>query len=258
MFKDVIIEVSRGKIVFTCGACKETGTFDIKQVRAITGGNVIKPCPLCKAMIAFNRPYVSGMIRGLLSGNPALENPFSSKEAEELPKTVEVEKTPVKVVEKTPVEVADDVTNLPTSETTASTKEHIPGRDTILVVDFENTFIEDVRIVFTGIANVESHGASLGAVKFIKDGITKNAKLILMDGFLGDGTCFDVLERLKDNEQASAIPVIIVSTTKENEKMLKESVSEYPQVKFIIPKEDLMKKLIGISSILTKQKGGAG
>ncbi len=250
MFKDVIIEVSGGKIVFTCGACKETGTFDIEKVRAITGGNVIKPCPLCKAMIVFNRPYVSGMIRGLLSGNPALENPFSSEEADELPKTVEVEEAPAEVVE--------GVVPTPVPEATAPTEEHIPEGDTILVLDFENSFIEDVRVVFTGIANVDSHGASLGAVKFIKDGMKNNAKLILMDVFLGDGTCFDVLERLKDNEDASAIPVIIVSTTKDDEKMIKGSVAAYPQVKFIIPKGDLMKKLIGLSSILTKKKGEEG
>ena len=250
MFKDVIIEVSGGKIVFTCGACKKTGTFDIEKVRAITGGNVIKPCPLCKAMIAFNRPYVSGMIRGLLSGNPDLENPFQYEEEAEIPKTVEAEEAPAEVVE----EVAPN----PAPEAATPKDEQIPEGDTILVLDFENTFIEDVRVVFTGIANIDSHGASLGAVKFIKDGMKNRAKLILMDVFLGDGTCFDVLERLKDNKQASAIPVIIVSTTKEDEKMIKGSVAAYPQVKFIIPKEDLMKKLINISRILTKQKGGAG
>ena len=250
MFKDVIIEVSGGKIVFTCGSCKETGTFDLKQVREITGDNVIKPCPKCKAMIAFNRPYVSGMIKELRAENPALDNPFSSEEAEDIPKTVKVEETPAEVVE--------DVATAPEPEATAPTNEHIPDGDTILVLDFEDTFIEDVKVVFAGIANIESHGASLGAVKFIKDGMMKNAKLILMDVFLGDGTCFDVLDRLKDSEQASAIPVIIVSTTKDDEKMVKGVVPAYPQVKFVIQKEDLMKKLIGISSILTKQKGGAG
>lgn len=250
MFKDVIIEVSDGKIVFTCGACKETGTFDIEMVRMITGGNVIKPCPQCKEMIAFNKSHVSGMIRGLMAENPALENPFSSEDAEGIPKTVEVEKASVEVV--------DEVVATPATKTPVLTKEHIPEGDTILVVDYENTFIEDVRVVFSGIANVESHGASLGAVKFIKEGIEKKAKLILMDVFLGDGTCFDVLDRLMDSEQASAIPVIIVSTTKDDEKMVKGCMSAYPQVKFVIQKGDLMKKLIGLSSILTKQKGGTG
>ncbi|MBN1574355.1 MAG: hypothetical protein JW984_14240 [Deltaproteobacteria bacterium] len=233
MFKDVIIEVIGGEIVFTCGACKRPGSFDTEMVRAITGSNVVKPCPLCKAMITFNRKVVLDEIERLMSRDPSLENPLIVDDLEYPEEESAVEATDEKPAPKT----ADG--------------EEIQGGEAILVLDFEDSFINDVKVVFAGIANVKSHGASLGAVKFIKDDM-ENAKLILMDVFLGDGTCFDVLERLKDNKQASSIPVILVSTTEDDEKMIKKTVSGYPQVKFVIQKENLMKKLINISTILRK------
>ena len=233
MFKDVIIEVIGGEIVFTCGACKKPGSFDTEMVRAITGSNVVKPCPLCKGMITFNRKAMLDEIDRLMSRDPSLENPLIVNDL------------------AYPEEESGAVTTDKKSDPESAEEEEIPGGDAILVLDFEDSFISDVKVVFDGIANVKSHGASLGAVKFIKDDM-ENAKLILMDVFLGDGTCFDVLERLKDNERASSIPVILVSTTEDDEKMIKKTVSGYPQVKFVIQKENLMKKLINISAILRK------
>ncbi len=232
MFKDVIIEVIGGEIVFTCGACKKPGSFDTEMVKAITGSNVVKPCPLCKGMITFNRKAMLDEIDRLMSRDPSLENPLVVDDLQY------------------PEEESGAVTtdNNPEPETA---DEEIPGGDAILVLDFEDSFINDVKVVFDGIANVKSHSESLGAVRFIKMSI-ENAKLILMDVFLGDGTCFDVLERLRDNQKASSIPVILVSTTKDDEKMIKKTVSSYPQVKFVIQKQDLMKKLINISAILRK------
>lgn len=230
MFQDVIIEVRGGRIVFSCGACKEREVFEPEIVREITGSNVVKPCPLCKSMNTFNRKIMTDEIDKLIERDPTLDNPL-------IPDDLEYPDEPAAEPKK------EEAKEVP--------EDYIPGGDTILVLDYEATFINDVKVVFAGIANVEAHAESLGAVRFIK-GSMVNAKLILMDVFLGDGTCFDVLERLKDNGQASSIPVILVSTTKDDEKMVKKSVSAYPQVKFVIQKQDLMKKLINIAAMLRK------
>ena len=121
-----------------------------------------------------------------------------------------------------------------------------------MVIDNNGSMRDDIAIIFSEIARVKEHGASLGAVRFIREWIDA-ANLIIMEVFLGDGTCFDVLERMKGDEALSKIPVIVVSTSKEDEPIIKRELSSYPQVKFVIYKHELMKKLISLSSLLEKK-----
>lgn len=230
MIQDVVIEVRGKRVVFSCPACHSPDIFSAEMIKKITGKNVARKCPICNSMAAINKPKVEAALEQEISRNPRLENPLEDAISKEIPDEI---KSP-------PIPAEDD-------------KESIPEGDLILVLDYEESFREDVRVIFSGIANVKAHGASLGAVRFIKMHLG-HITLIIMDVYLGDGTCFDVLERLKDDEEATKVPVIVVSSSKEDEKMIKESLSSYPQVKFIIQKEGLMKKMIELSTILARQK----
>ena len=231
MIQDVVIEIRRKRIVFSCPACHSPDVFSSEMIKEITGKNVARKCPICNSMIAINRSKIDVALQKEISNSPWVENPLddpiSKKETDDV-------KIPPKLTEEY--------------------EEPIPEGDLILVLDYEESFREDVRVVFSDIASVKAHGASLGAVRFIKSYLG-HITLIIMDVYLGDGTCFDVLERLSDNEEATKVPVIVVSSSKEDEKMIKASLSSYPQVKFVIQKEGLMKKLIELSTILVKQRG---
>ncbi len=231
MIQDVVIEIRGKRIVFSCPACHSPDVFPAEMIKGITGKNVARKCTICNSMVAINKPKIEAALEREVSRNPGLENPLE---------------------DATSKKAADEIKIPP--KLTGDYEEPIPEGDLILVLDYEESFREDVRVVFSDIANVKAHGASLGAVRFIKRYLGY-ITLIIMDVYLGDGTCFDVLERLSDNEEATKVPVIVVSSTKEDEKMIKESLSSYPQVKFVIQKEGLMKKLIELSTILARQKG---
>ena len=128
----------------------------------------------------------------------------------------------------------------------------MPEKDTIIVIDCEQVFREDIKVVFSEIAGVEAFDGSKGASDFIKKN-SERTLLIIIDVFLGDTSCMTVLDEIEGDDSASKIPIIVFYTSREDEDVIKDMLSQYKQVKFIIHKEDLMKKLIELSMKLPKK-----
>jgi CheY-like chemotaxis protein/uncharacterized C2H2 Zn-finger protein len=230
MIQEVIIEERGGRIVFSCPSCQVHGAFGSDIVSDITDENIVRNCPRCGTLVVFKKPAIESAVKTLLAQNPELTDPLREFAEEEftdftLPSLLLEEED-----EETP----------------------IPEGGLILVLDHEESLRYDIKEVFSGIANVEAHGASLGAVRFIRKWLGF-VTLILMDVFLGDGTCFDVLDRLKAERATSTIPVIVVSRSEEDTKIIKKSLSFYPQLKFVIQREDLVKKLTGLSEAMKRK-----
>jgi hypothetical protein len=125
--------------------------------------------------------------------------------------------------------------------------------DLILVVDREDSFRDDIWIIFSDIARVEGYRGAMGAAQYIKkrkDEIT----IIMMEVNLGDGSCFSVLDALRDGSGAEKIPTIVAYADKGELDIIKRGVSSYPQIKAVVQKEELVKKMIELSIKIVKKK----
>ena len=78
---------------------------------------------------------------------------------------------------------------------------------------------------------------------------------MMMDMNLGDGSCFSVLDALRDDGRAGAIPTIVTYVDRNQHEIIRKGLASYPQVKFFIQKEELIKKMIELSIKIVKQEG---
>jgi CheY-like chemotaxis protein len=230
MPSDVVLEKKEGWIVFSCPACTETGVFPPELVRSVSYEKESYRCPRCKAEVVFDVSKIEGTIHLMTTEDPALIDPLN-----------------VEIDEGVEVEITDVVT--PHAQ---QAMEEDAGRDLILVVDQEETYRKGIKDVFSGLAEVHAFGGSKGAPGFIQDRAV-GATLIIMDVFLGDGTFVEVLEGIKDNEAAANIPAIIVHATRKDRPVIEQMSLAYPQVKRIIYKEELLKRLSEIAEKLLKK-----
>jgi len=126
--------------------------------------------------------------------------------------------------------------------------------DLIFVVDMEDSFRDDIWITFSDIARVEGYRGARGAADYIikrADEIT----IMMMDMDLGDGSCFEVLDELRRDGRAFLIPTIVTYVDRNQYEIAKRGLSSYPQVKFCIQKEELIKKMIELSIRFVKHNG---
>jgi CheY-like chemotaxis protein len=223
LIKDVDIKVKKGRIVFSCPSCETPDAFSPGRVKKIRVTKVALKCSHCEAMATFNMPKVEAFISELISKDPKLENPIIK-------------------------EIEDEAVSAP------SPPDQImrPKGDMILMVDYGETFREAVRIIFSDIARVEAYGGGSGAAVYIKKH-EPEIKLIIMDFDLGDEYCLKVLDGIKDNEEASKIPVIVVCPEGNNEEKVRERLPSYPQIISVYLKKDLIKKL---KELMAKLGGG--
>jgi DNA-binding NtrC family response regulator len=126
--------------------------------------------------------------------------------------------------------------------------------DLILVVDLEDSFRDDIWITFSDIARVEGYRGAQGAADYIKER-AEEITIMMMDLDLGDGSCFEVLDSLKKDGKAGAIPTIVTYVDKSQYEVVKRGLGSYPQVKFCIQKEDFIKKMIELSIKIVKKEG---
>ena len=215
MSTDVVIEIVNGGFVFSCPFCKGSGVFGIDLIKENFGKAVIKNCPNCSADVTLDSLKIEGTIMLFTAGNPNLKNPLKE----------EIEK-----LQSTP-STADPEIEVKMEE-----------GDFILVVDREKKYREEISQIFSSLAKVDAYDGSDGAERFIMDR-ADSSTLIIMDVFLGNSTFIDVLNGIKDDKRASNIPIIIVYPKKKDKPIIERMTSNYPQIKRIVLKEDLLKKL---------------
>lgn len=230
MIKDVDIEVKKGRVVFSCPSCETPDAFSPEKVKKKTRiTKVALKCPHCDAMATFNLPKIEAAISELISRDPRLENLLIKETGDEDLVDEKIVGTP-----------------LPPDQIMR------PKGDIILVVDYEETFREAVRIIFSDIGRVEAYGGCRGASDYIKKH-EPEINIIIMDFDLGDDYCLKVLDEIKDDEEASKIPVIVVCPKKEDEEKVRGRLPIYPQIRFIYQKKNLIKKL---KELVAKLGGG--
>lgn len=218
MAKDVILEAKDGLVIFSCPFCKTSGAFPRDVVRGIKDISTSLKCPNCSSMVDFNKYKIVSEFEKLRSENLGLKSHIKKE-----------------------------------GETEAQDSKH--AGNLILVICSKGTIFNEIRQMFSGEASVASHEGSLGAVRFIKSRI-KYVALIVMDVFLGDGTCLDVLERIKGDEEVSNIPIVLVTSSIEDDKVIENKLSAYPQVNSVINRGELTYKLRQFYMTLTQADKG--
>jgi CheY-like chemotaxis protein len=224
MIKIVDIRVEKGRITFGCPECETPDVFPKESIQKITRRNVALTCPKCGGIVACTMPIVKAVVSQLISEHPTLKNPLVSEEG----------------MEGKEIGPPDDDIRL--------------GGDLILLVDYEETYREPIRVVFSDVARVDAFGGMAGAADYIREK-KDELMLVIMDCELGDGTCFDVLDEIRKDPAVSKIPVIVVCADEGHTEKMKGRLSFYTQVKFFFKKSDLIRKLKEFSSILAKGKG---
>lgn len=205
MAKDVVLEARDGLIIFSCPFCKTSGAFPRDMVRGIKDISTSLKCPKCDSIVDFNKYKIVSEFEKLKSKNPKLESHIKR----------------------------EDESGDQDKEQTANL---------ILVICNKGMNYSEIREMFSGEANVAFHEESLGAVRFIKSRI-KYVALIVMDIFLGDGTCLDVLERIKGDDEVSNIPIVLVTSSTEDDKIIENKLSPYPQINSVVHRGELTYKL---------------
>jgi hypothetical protein len=287
MIKDVVIEVVRGRVVFSCPHCLIADVFSADIIAGISGVNTAVKCPRCSYMVSINKPKIEAGVAQLVSRDPFLKNPLEVKSAgpppppvKETPPTEQPARPAAKDVPAAPVAPTHP---LPPREAPAAPGPARPTpppiqfekldadyviqrvhgdrgtpmpsvvglADLILVVDREDSFRDDIWIIFSDIARVEGYHGAMGAAQYIKkrkDEIT----IIMMEVNLGDGSCFSVMDALKDSG-AEKIPTIVAYADKGELDIINRGVSSYPQVRAVVQKEELVKKMIELSIKIVKK-----
>ncbi len=218
MAKDVVLEAKDGLVIFSCPFCKTSGAFPRDVVRGIKDISTSLKCPQCGSMVDFNKYKIVSEFEKMRSENQEFKSHIKKE-----------------------------------GETEAQDTEH--AGNLILVVCNKGTIFNEIREMFSGEASVASHEGSLGAVRFIKSRI-KYVALIVIDVFLGDGTCLDVLERIKGDEEVSNIPIVLVTSSLEDDKMIENKLSPYSQINSVIHRGELAYKLRQYYLTLTKGDKG--
>lgn len=214
MASDVIINIINNVIVFSCPTCARAGGFPLELIREMSGETISYPCGHCGSEAAFDSARIEGAVRLMKKSDPGLKGPFD-----------------VKFTEGSLIQ-----------------GDSIPGaggaadQDVIVVVDSDETFRKDISAIFEGLARVEAYGGSAGAADFIIKHAGR-AILMILDVYLGDGTFIDVLGGIRENERASKISTIVVHPTRKDRVIIEQMVLPFEQVKRIIHKDDLLKRL---------------
>jgi CheY-like chemotaxis protein len=247
MLKDAIVEVKSGRILFACPSCGLTDGFPPEVVQGVSWKNAVLKCHLCSALVVFNIPKIETAIKGFIGQNPALKNPLTYDFSQDVNRDAQaaIDRLIKKRAEEERFEEAEFIPVFDDEEEQEG--------DQIIVIDYEETFRDELREIFKEIAVIKAYRGSRGAPQYIKKR-GENITLIIMDVFLGDGTCFEVLDRLRGDERASKVPVIIVYSTREDAEIIKRSLSSYPQVKFTFLKKNLLKKLEILSEKMPKKR----
>jgi hypothetical protein len=210
MTSDVVITIINSVIVFSCPACMRTGGFPLELIREMKGETINYPCGHCGAEAAFDSARVEGAVRLMKKDDPSLKGPFDVKFTE--------------------------------GSLDSARAGGAADQDVIVVIDSDETFRKDIGTIFEGLARVEAYGGCKGAAEFI---IThaRQAILVILDVYLGDGTFMDVLSGLKGDEKAAKISTIVVHPTRKDRVIIEQMVLPFAQVKRIIHKDELLKRL---------------
>jgi CheY-like chemotaxis protein len=198
-------------------------------VQEISESDNIRTCPICWRDVLLDPLKIEGTVRLMMAENPGLNNPLEVEIDDEIEVEIFEVARPVK-----------------------AGGEDIAVDDLILVVDSEETYRADIEKIFSGIAVVEAYGGAQGADTFIMERV-ESTTLVIMDVYLGDGTFMDILNAVKGDERASKVSVILVYPIRKDKPVIEEMAKQYPQVKRIIHKEDLLKRLTELSEKLPKK-----
>jgi hypothetical protein len=220
MASDVIITIINNVIVFSCPSCKKTGGFPLALIKEMSGETITYPCGHCSDGAAFDSARIEGTIRLMKTDNPGLKGPFDVKFTE--------------------------------GAVIGGNSAPGAGQDVIVVIDSDESFRTDIGTIFEGLAHVEAYGGSNGAAEFINEH-AKGAILMILDVYLGDGTFIDVLGAIKANEKAAKISTILVHPTRKDRVIIEQMVLPFPQVKRIIHKDDLLKRLAELAEKFPKK-----
>ena len=229
MPEEVVLEVHDGWIVFSCPSCSRRGVFSPQVVQEISESDNIRTCPICWRDVLLDPLKIEGTVHLMMAENPGLNNPLEVEIDDEIEVEIFEVARPVK-----------------------AGGEDIAVDDLILVVDSEETYRADIEKIFSGIAVVEAYGGAQGAEKFIMER-AESTTLVIMDVYLGDGTFMDILKAVKGDDQSSKVSVILVYPIRKDKPVIEEMAKQYPQVKRIIHKEDLLKRLTELSEKLPKK-----
>ena len=213
MAPEVVITIVNKVIVFSCPSCSKTGGFPLELIREMTEETIPYPCGHCGAEAAFDASRIEGTVRLMKKDDPDLKGPFDVKFTEQ--------------------------SLMQGDAASGGVGSH---QDVIVVVDSDESFRTDIGTIFEGLARVEAYGGSKGAAEFIISH-AKGAILMIIDVYLKDGTFIDVLGGIKENEKAAKISTIIVHPTRKDRVIIEQMVLPFPQVKRIIHKDDLLKRL---------------
>lgn len=213
MASEVVITIINNVIVFSCPSCKKTGGFPLELIKEMTVETITYPCGHCNEGASFDSARIEGTIRLMKKDNPGLKGPFDVKFTEG-------------------------------SLIGGDAKPGAGGgvEDVIVVIDSDESFRTDIGTIFKGLARVEAYGGSKGASEFIGT-LADQAILMILDVYLGDGTFIDILGAIKANERAAKISTILVHPTRKDRVIIEQMVLPFPQVKRIIHKDDLLKRL---------------
>ncbi len=210
MAPEVVITIVNQVIVFSCPSCGKTGGFPLELIREMTDETIPYPCGHCGAEAAFDASRIEGTVRLMKKDDPGLKGPFDVKFA----------------------------------EGSLMQGDSAPGgdQDVIVVIDSDESFRKDIGTIFEGLARVEAYGGSKGAAEFIISH-AKRAILMILDVYLGDGTFIDILGGIRENNKAAKISTIVVHPTRKDRVIIEQMVLPFPQIKRIIHKDDLLKRL---------------
>lgn len=226
---EVIIEVHDGWIVFSCPSCARKGVFSPQVAQEVSESDNIRTCPFCWGDVLLDPLKIEGTVCLMMAENPDLNNPLE-----------------VEIDEEIEVEIFE------VAKPAKTGGENSTVDDLIVVVDSEETYRADIEKIFSGIAVVEAFGGAQGADKFILER-AEATTLVIMDVYLGDGTFMDILNAVKWDDHSSKVPVILVYPIRKDKPVIEEMAKQYPQVKRIIHKEDLLKRLTELSEKLPKK-----
>jgi hypothetical protein len=233
MASEVLINIVNKVIVFTCPSCSKTGGFPLEKIKTMQGESADYPCGHCNAGITFDSAKIEGAVRLMKRDDPSLAGPYD-----------------VKFVESPDIGVEAGV---PAANGSARAGAGDNGHGVIIVIDSDEMYRKDILKIFEGVARVEAYGGgSKGSVDFINQW-AKEAILIIIDVYLGDGTFIDVLNGIKTNDRATKISTIVVHPVRKDRAIIEQMVLPYSQVKRIIHKDDLLKRLTEVADRFPKK-----
>jgi len=267
MIKDVVIELVRGRIVFSCPHCLVNDVFSPETVTGASNTITALKCPRCSYMVSLNRTKIEAAVAGIIADDPLVKNPIEQTKAQEarpLPAEHTAAAPPAKkppahpqssthrppAFEKLP---ADYVMQRVHGDRGTPMPSAVGLADLILVVDKEDSFRDDIWITFSDIARVEGFRGAAGAAQYIKKRAGE-ITIMMMDLDLGDGSCFSVLDALLDDGRAAVIPTVVTYVDTAQHDIIKKGLYSYPQVKFFIQKEEFIKKMIELSIKIVKHE----